>query len=228
MLTFDELRRVNSARCEAADGFAHPLGLWSILEWLGALCGEAGEAANIAKKIRRGDFKENESDGVRALMNELADMIIYADLCAARLGQDLDAAIIAKFNSKSEEKNVPYRLSAGIVTSIRRVYIAGPIGTGPERHDRCLAAIHQANAVLEMGLTPFVPHLCHYWDTMHPQEYQTWMEYGKAWLMFCHVILRLPGESPGSDKEVAFAEGLGIPVVYSLDELKGLVRERNS
>jgi len=31
--------------------------------------------------------------------------------------------------------------------------------------------------------------------------------------------MRLPGESPGADREVALAAELGIPVFYSVEEL---------
>jgi hypothetical protein len=44
-LSFNDLRDVNVERCKAA--FDHELSDWSLLEWAGAMAGEAGEAANM-------------------------------------------------------------------------------------------------------------------------------------------------------------------------------------
>src|SRR5882724_4498362 len=44
-LTFGEVIRANLSRVERW----HSLASWSPLEWAGAMCGEAGEAANFAK-----------------------------------------------------------------------------------------------------------------------------------------------------------------------------------
>ena len=38
-------------------------------------------------------------------------------------------------------------------------------------------------------------------------EYETWMEYDLAWLGACEALLRLPGHSPGADREVRYALG---------------------
>lgn len=54
-LSFDYLRGVNVRRC--VDGFKHALESWSVAEWTNAVAGEAGEAANVAKKMLR--FRDN-------------------------------------------------------------------------------------------------------------------------------------------------------------------------
>jgi hypothetical protein len=41
-------------------------------------------------------------------------------------------------------------------------------------------------------------------------------------LQHCDGVLRLPGESRGADQDVAIAEGRGIPVYYSLDQIPGI------
>lgn len=103
---FGDIRALNVARVPK---FGHSLNEWNILEWLGALCGEAGEAANIAKKIRRIDGgcsvntgESSRSDMVKKLGGELADIFIYLDLAAASEGIDLEAAIVQKFDEVSE------------------------------------------------------------------------------------------------------------------------------
>jgi NTP pyrophosphatase (non-canonical NTP hydrolase) len=105
-LNFDRLRRYNVARCEEV---FHPLHDWSPAEWGVALAGEVGEACNLIKKLRRYDdgtntVKDppNAGDCVEFIGDELADVVIYADLLAARLGIDLGKAVKKKFNSVSQ------------------------------------------------------------------------------------------------------------------------------
>lgn len=80
---------------------------WSLLEWGGALCGEAGELANILKKVKRREIKDDYNQYLNAkipeISDELADIIIYADLIAAQLDIDLEEVIRNKFNRKSED-----------------------------------------------------------------------------------------------------------------------------
>jgi NTP pyrophosphatase (non-canonical NTP hydrolase) len=60
------------------------------------LAGEAGEVANIVKKIQR-DFKGEITDEIRAkLKDELGDVLWYISACADELGLALEE--IARFN----------------------------------------------------------------------------------------------------------------------------------
>ena len=93
-LTFRRLRYQNVRRCEEK---FHPLKSWNPLEWAGAICGEAGEFANMAKKMRRGEKVDK-----RAMGKELADIIMYCDLAAARLGLNLEEFVKLKFNEVSK------------------------------------------------------------------------------------------------------------------------------
>jgi len=101
-MTFDELRKANAKRCH--DSF-HPVGDWGIAEWGCALAGEAGEAANLCKKMRRGDPIDADR-----IAEELADVVIYADLLAEYLGVDLGMAIREKFNKTSRKVGSPIQL----------------------------------------------------------------------------------------------------------------------
>jgi len=94
---------------------------WSGLEWAGAMCGEAGEAANLCKKLRRleteaigNEWSEHPSSDasqlVRQLGEECADVFLYLTLVASRYGIDLEHEIISKFNRKSEALGFPERL----------------------------------------------------------------------------------------------------------------------
>jgi len=82
---------------------------WTITDWTNELCGEAGELANIAKKVRRArpaingrkaDPTLEEAKG--DLAAEIADVVICASLVAGYLGIDLEKAIREKFNIVSD------------------------------------------------------------------------------------------------------------------------------
>lgn len=107
-LTFYSLRLANVPRCTSENGFNHPLDGWSVGEWGAATVGEAGEACNIAKKLLRvrdgvKGNKETPEELKAALAEEIADMIIYADLWAASQGINLELAIRNKFNKTSDK-----------------------------------------------------------------------------------------------------------------------------
>jgi NTP pyrophosphatase (non-canonical NTP hydrolase) len=108
-LSFAQLREANVKRCEKS---FHTLAAWSPTDWATAMAGECGEACNIIKKMRRiaatpevvleeqkDAFAYEELLGEAA--DELADLVTYVDLLAARLGVDLGQAIRRKFNSVS-------------------------------------------------------------------------------------------------------------------------------
>lgn len=113
-MSFDELRIVNVARCKRW----HPPEStpWTAADWSNAMCGEAGEFANVVKKIRRhetgainkGDPSIEELKKMAA--SELADTVIYADLNAAHLGIALGEAIKEKFNAISVKFGFPEKL----------------------------------------------------------------------------------------------------------------------
>lgn len=95
------------------------------------------------------------------------------------------------------------------------VYVAGPInGSGKQNRnvrEACLVAERLIQA--DYGVVPFVPHLNVLWDTICPDmETDDWLEWDLAWLGKCDALLRLPGVSPGSDGEVAYARAHGIEV----------------
>jgi len=109
--------RHNITRSASPEGFNHKSDSWSIAEWTNALCGEAGEAANVAKKMIRhrdnisGNMKAEDKDVDKLrerLACEIADVIIYADLTIQALGMDTDSVLRSTFNAKS--KKMGYKL----------------------------------------------------------------------------------------------------------------------
>jgi len=111
-LTFDQLRAANVARlplfknAQGETAHAQPDGSdWTPADWMTAMVGEVGEAANIIKKIRRGDFARGSAleAAMEALRREFADVVIYLDILAHQFGIDLGAAVRDKFNEKSRQ-----------------------------------------------------------------------------------------------------------------------------
>lgn len=112
--------QMNRKRCEV--GFGNELADWSPAEWTNAMCGESGEAANVAKKIlrhttgARGNAASEDMDTLRArLIDEIADVIIYADLCIQRMDGDTSAAVISKWNRTSEKIGYDVRIEGDAV-----------------------------------------------------------------------------------------------------------------
>lgn len=110
---FRDFSVINRTRCEAAEGFNHPLSGWSLSDWMTATLGELGEAANVAKKLNRvrdgiPGNAETEADLRAALADEIADAFIYLDLLAQSQGIDLETAVIAKFDRTSAKIKYPF------------------------------------------------------------------------------------------------------------------------
>lgn len=100
-----------------------------------------------------------------------------------------------------------------------KVYIAGPYSR-PDPDNNVWEAIHAGDRVRALGHIPFIPHLSHFWEKQKHHEYEFWMEYDMEWLKVCDCVLRLPGESSGADREVKWAQEHGLPILYSVEELK--------
>jgi NTP pyrophosphatase (non-canonical NTP hydrolase) len=103
------LRAANVARQkEWACGAEIPLSFRGV-----ELAGEVGEACNIIKKIERERIGIRGSHGsVGDLADELADVVICADLVALDCGIDLETAIRRKFNWTSEKVGLATRMAA--------------------------------------------------------------------------------------------------------------------
>ena len=115
-LTFAEVTAANVARAKRWHPGFPVDDSWNGADWSNAMCGEAGEAANVVKKLRRHETGHHGAlDGDEAalrekLADELADVLLYADLLAAKYGIDLPEAIVRKFNEVSARQGFPERL----------------------------------------------------------------------------------------------------------------------
>ena len=99
------------------------------------------------------------------------------------------------------------------------VYVAGPY-TRPDPVENTHLTIAAADELVRDGIvTPFVPHLTLLWHVVSPQPLEFWYAYDLAVLVRCDAVLRLPGESTGADREVAFAARRELPIFDTKDEL---------
>ena len=92
------------------------------------------------------------------------------------------------------------------------VYIAGPITGDP------FGCVRQAASHFDelraARVAPFMPQLSVLHEMIAPQPYETWLAYDFDVIRNCAALVRLPGHSPGADREVDFANGWGIPVFH--------------
>lgn len=109
---------------------------------------------------------------------------------------------------------------------IETVYIAGPY-SGGDVEANVRAAMLAAHAVMDLGVTPFVPHLCHYLHGVRERGYEDWMSFDFVWLERTDSLLRLPGVSPGAEREVLRMIKLERPVFHSLEALERHLKASN-
>lgn len=108
-LSFERLRATNTLReASESERIWKNCPSWTLSDWTNALAGEVGEACNITKKMSlmypaSGDLHE-------LLAKELADVVLYADLIASKIGKTLPEIIIAKFNEVSNRIGSDIRL----------------------------------------------------------------------------------------------------------------------
>lgn len=107
-LSFNTLRGANIARLpqfkNAKGEPAHSKedgSDWSLNDWMTAVAGEVGEAANMLKKVKRGDLTLEEARP--AIAKEFADIVTYLDILAKQAGIDLGDAVVSKFNEVSNK-----------------------------------------------------------------------------------------------------------------------------
>lgn len=104
-----------------------------------------------------------------------------------------------------------------------KVYIAGPLSSDDpaiklHNVERGMTAALQ---VMELGHTPFLPHLFYYLE-QHAIligvriSYERWMEQDMKWLRRCAALIYL-GSSPGADRELAEAKRLDLQVFDSVE-----------
>lgn len=92
-------------------------------------------------------------------------------------------------------------------------YTAGDVAINVRRQLEC------ADKLIDLGYAPFAPLYSHFQHMFNPKPYKVWTEIDLEWVAASDCVLRLEGDSPGADAEVAWAKELMIPVFTSIDEL---------
>jgi len=117
-LKFSQLRLANEIRAsEWTKGSKTNLGVeFAMIE----LAGEVGELANqIKKQLRHQAGIVGGDDNLEAIRQELADVVICADLLARKLGVDLGRAVVDKFNYTSDKHGFATKLRTTISDDLR-------------------------------------------------------------------------------------------------------------
>ena len=96
------------------------------------------------------------------------------------------------------------------------IYLAGPY-TKPDPSINVNHTVRVASMLMDAKVCwPVVPHLTHLWHTISPRPYEDWMALDLALLERCDGLVRLPGESPGADRELEHFVGLDRGPVYCM------------
>lgn len=106
---------------------------WPPTSWCNAVWGEFGEAANVLKKMERGDFASPE-EGRAALGAELGDVLTYLDLLASQVGVKLQGQRV------SVARVAAWRLPRLMNDAGRRLGILGAHVEVAEDHGRYAGA----------------------------------------------------------------------------------------
>lgn len=97
------------------------------------------------------------------------------------------------------------------------IYIASPYSSYADKQAAVDAQMAAFATLRDLGHETIAPLLSHYIDQRHPASYARWLQWCLAMVAVSDVVLRLPGDSDGADREVAEARRLGKPVVYGID-----------
>lgn len=121
-LSFAQLREANVARLplfknkHGLPAHSEPGGSdWSPAQWLQAVLGELGEYANFRKKHERGDITLEQFNAEAG--KELADVVIYLDILAFRLGIDIGKAVAYKWDEVSKRIGIDLRITDTVFQS---------------------------------------------------------------------------------------------------------------
>ena len=102
------------------------------------------------------------------------------------------------------------------------IYIASPYTVGNSA-DNVHVQLEAAHRILDMGHCPIAPLLSHYLHIHRPRPYGDWMAMDLAIIKRVDILLRLPGTSPGADREEELARWHGIPVAHGWKKLRTLL-----
>jgi hypothetical protein len=97
-------------------------------------------------------------------------------------------------------------------------FVSGPFSDEPMM--RTLEAADLQHWLMDRGYIVFCPHTAYFWtDQIRNRPYEDWMRQCLAFVAKSDIVVRMPGVSPGSDRECAAAESMGIPVLCGREDV---------
>lgn len=117
--------------------------------------------------------------------------------------------------------------------SKRLIYVAGPLSNGgkateDEKRMNTNTAVYFARELGKKGYLPHIPHAATGpLDYCAGMEYEDFMELDFTIVDVCSAGFRVPGESPGADREIERLLAQGKPVYYNLDDVPIIARGNN-
>jgi adenylylsulfate kinase-like enzyme len=97
------------------------------------------------------------------------------------------------------------------------VYLAGPYSIG-DQAENVRNMIHYADRLMDMGAIVYNPLLSHFHQIYSPRSKSFWYEQTLKFVAKCDLLIFLPGESRGAEREIQHAKDLWIPV-YRIEEV---------
>jgi len=144
------------------------------------------------------------------------EKVVACGVCGG--SRQVPSAATADKAVKPKPKPKPKPLALFPHESRKLIFVSGPLGANDAgRAERVANAVAAGRVLLTAGLEPFVPHILAPLDEV--ASYERMMRHCFAWLERCHALLRIPGESPGADREVVRAKALGLPVFFLVDSV---------
>lgn len=93
------------------------------------------------------------------------------------------------------------------------VFLSGPYSGEPMGNT--LVAADLQHWLMDKGYVVFCPHTAYHWlNLIRERSYEDWMKSCLVFVQKCDLVVRMPGVSPGSDRECAAAAEAGIPVLH--------------
>lgn len=100
-----------------------------------------------------------------------------------------------------------------------KVYIASPYTHGDVAQNVKIS-FQVADQLRHLdNVMPIAPLRAHFEHLLYPQSYERWMAEDAQYVAWCDALIRLPGKSPGADREVEWAEELNKPVFHTWADL---------
>ena len=99
-----------------------------------------------------------------------------------------------------------------------KVYIASPYTKGDVAVN-VKAQLDAYDILMCAGYAPYAPLLTHFNHMAHPHPAEEWYEMDNEWIPSCDIMLRLPGDSTGADREVSLAIRNDMKVYHGITSL---------